>query len=83
MEKIYEKGTSAHVGSFRVYAYDSKLYADAEHETQITDKEALKAFSEGRLQIVVSTNLLMASAIALSGASVSAGGNSYATKTTS
>ena len=83
MERIYEKGSDTHVGSFRVYAYDSKLYADADHTVQITDKEALKAFQEGRLQIVASTNLLMASQITLSGSAVSAGGNSYATKATS
>ena len=82
MEKIYEKGTSTHVGSFRVYAYSGSLYADADHTTKITDKEALKAFQEGRLQIVVSTDLLMASKIALSGATVYAGGSSYSTKTT-
>lgn len=83
MEKIFEKGTSVHVGSFRVYAYNGSIYEDADHENKVTDKDALKAFQEGRLQIVVSTDLLMASKIALSGATVYAGGSSYSTKTTS
>lgn len=82
MEKIYEKGTSTHVGSFRVYAYNGSIYADADHTTKITDKEALKAFQEGRLQIVVSTDLLMASKIGLDGATVYAGGSSYSTQAT-
>ena len=82
MEKIYEKGTSTHVGSFRVYAYNGSIYTDAEHTNKVTDKDALKAFQEGRLQIVVSTDLLMASKIALSGATVYAGGSSYSTQAT-
>lgn len=82
MEKIYEKGSDTHVGSFRVYAYSGSIYEDADHTIKVTDKEALKAFQEGRLQIVVSTNLLMASQIALDGSAVSAGGSSYSTKTT-
>ena len=82
MEKIYEKGTSTHVGSFRVYAYSGSIYEDADHEHKVKDVDALKAFQEGRLQIVVSTNLLMASAIALSGATVSAGGSTYSTQST-
>lgn len=82
MEKIYEKGTSVHVGSFRVYAYNGSIYEDAAHEHKVTDVDALKAFQEGRLQIVVSTNLLMASQIALDGSSVSAGGSSYSTQAT-
>ena len=83
MEKIYEKGTSTHVGSFRVYAYNGNVYEDEAHENQVTDKDALKAFQEGRLQIVVSTDLLMASKIGLDGATVYAGGSSYSTKATS
>ena len=81
MQKIYEKGTSTHVGSFRVYAYNGALYEDAEHTTQVKAADALKAFQEGRLQIVVSTDLLMASKIALTGATVYAGGSSYSTDT--
>ena len=81
MEKIFEKGTSAHVGSFRVYAYNGGIYEDAEHTTQVKSADALKAFQEGRLQIVVSTDLLMASKIALTGATVYAGGSSYSTDT--
>ena len=54
MEKIYEKGTSTHVGSFRVYAYSGSIYEDAAHEHKVKDVDALKAFQEGRLQLVVS-----------------------------
>lgn len=81
MEKIYEKGSSSHVGSFRTYAYNGGIYEDAEHTTQVKAADALKAFQEGRLQIVLSTDLLMASKIALTGATVYAGGSSYSTDT--
>ena len=82
MEKIYEKGSSAHVGSFRVYAHsDNKIYEEAAHTNQVKAEDALKAFEEGRLQIVVSTDLLMASKIALTGATVYAGGQGYTTAT--
>ena len=81
MEKIYEKGSSSHVGSFRVYTYNGSIYEDAEHTTKVKAADALKAFQEGRLQIVVSTDLLMASKIALTGATVYAGGSSYSTDT--
>lgn len=81
MEKIYEKGTSTHVGSFRVYAYSGGIYEDADHEHQVKAADALKAFQEGRLQIALGTDLLMASKIALSGATVYAGGSAYSTDT--
>lgn len=82
MERIYEKGSDTHIGSFRVYAHsDNKIYEEAEHTNQVKAADALKAFEEGRLQIVVSTDLLIASKIALTGATVYAGGASYATKT--
>ena len=80
MEKIYEKGTSVHVGSYRVYADDGKLYTDSSFENQLSAEDAFKAFTEGRLQIQLSTDLLMASKIALTGDTVSAGGVSYTTK---
>ena len=79
MEKIYEKGSNAHVGSIRVYSYNGGLYEDADHTVQVKAADALKAFEEGRLQIVVSTDLLIASKIALTGATVYAGGSSYST----
>ena len=82
MEKIFEKGTSVHVGSYRFYVNDGKLYEDEDHEHQVTDKMALQAFAEGKLQIALSQDLLMASAIKLNGSAVSAGGSSYQTKTT-
>ena len=82
MDKIYEKGSSVHVGSYRLYADSGKLYVDEAHTTELTDKEALKAFEEGRLQIVVSTDLLMASKIALDGSVVTAGGAQYTTQAT-
>ena len=44
MEKIYEKGTSSHVGSFRTYAYNGGIYEDAEHTIQVKAADALKAF---------------------------------------
>ena len=81
MEKIYEKGSNTHVGSIRVYSYNGGLYEDAAHTTQVKAADALRAFEEGRLQIVVSTDLLVASKIALTGATVYAGGSSYSTDT--
>ena len=82
MEKIYEKGTSTHVGSYRVYAHsDNKIYEEAAHTNQVKAADALKAFTEGRLQIVLSTDLLMASKITANGATVYAGGAAYTTKT--
>ena len=81
MEKIYEKGSNTHVGSIRVYSHDGALYEDADHTVQLKAADALRAFEEGRLQIVVSTDLLVASKIALTGATVYAGGSSYSTDT--
>ena len=81
MEKIYEKGTSTNVGSYRVYADSGKLYEDSEHENQLLASDALKAFVEGRLQIEVSTDIYMASKITSTGATVYAGGSAYTTKT--
>lgn len=82
MEKIYEKGTSTHVGCYRVYAHsDNKIYEEAAHTNQVKAEDALKAFNESRLQIVLSTDLLMASKITADGATVYAGGAAYTTKT--
>lgn len=82
MEKIYEKGTSTHVGCYRVYAHsDNKIYEEATHVNQVKAADALKAFNESRLQIVLSTDLLMASKITANGGTVYAGGNAYSTKT--
>ena len=81
MEKIYEKGSNAHVGSFKVYAYNGGIYEDAEHTTQVKAADALQAFQEGKLQIAVSTDLLIASKITSSGATVYAGGSGYSTDT--
>ena len=81
MEKHYEKGSSVHVGSYRVYAYNGAIYEDADHTTQVKAEDALRAFEEGKLQIAVSTDLLTASKIALTGATVYAGGSSYSTAT--
>ena len=82
MEKIMEKGTSVHVGSYKVYAHsDNKIYEDADHTNQVTAADALKAFTESRLQIALSTDLLMASKITADGATVYAGGVAYTTKT--
>lgn len=82
MEKIYEKGTSAHVGSVRVYAHsDNKIYEEAAHTNQVKAADALKFFTEGKLQIAVSTDLLMASKITADGSTVYAGGQGYTTKT--
>lgn len=79
MEKIYEKGTSTHVGSYRVYAYSGSIYEDEAHTTKVKAADALKAFQEGRLQIVIGTNLSSAASISLAGSTVTAGGNSYTT----
>ena len=79
MEKIYEKGTSTHVGCYRVYAYSGSVYEDSDHENKVKAADALKAFNESRLQIVVSTDLLIASKITADGATVYAGGNGYST----
>lgn len=82
MEKIFEKGSTTHVGSFRVYAHsDNKIYEEAAHTNQVKAADALQAFVEGKLQIVVSTDILIASKIAATGATVYAGGSAYTTKT--
>ena len=82
MEKIYEKGSTTHVGSIRVYAHsDNKIYEEADHTNQVKAADALQAFTEGKLQIALSTDLLMASKITADGATVYAGGAAYTTKT--
>lgn len=81
MEKIYEKGSNTHVGSFKTYAYNGGLYEDADHTKQIKAADALQAFQEGKLQIALDTDLLMASKISSLGATVYAGGTGYSTDT--
>jgi len=83
LEKIYEKGTSDHVGGYVVYAKaaDHKLYKEEGFVNQVKAEDALRAFQEGKLVIILSTDMMIASKISLTGETVTINGTAYSTKT--
>lgn len=66
MKKIYEDANDQHVRNLVVFgkAADSKIYVDAEYETQATQAEVEEAFGKSMLLVKVGDNYFKPIAIA-------------------